>query len=118
MTDFLLSLLVGAVTGVLSAFGVGGGSLLLIWMTSFSGIPQSTAQGINLLYFLPAAGASLPAHFKNGHIEKAALLPAITAGLAGTALAAWAATGLDVDLLHKCFGFFLLAVGIRELFRH
>ena len=54
---------------------------------------------------------------KNGYIEKAALAPAILAGLAGTALAAWAATAMDVDLLRKCFGAFLLVIGVRELFR-
>ena len=117
MTDWLIAALAGAVTGVLSGFGVGGGSLLLIYMTSFAGVPQNLAQGINLLYFLPAAAASLPAHVKNGYLEKAALLPAVAAGLAGTALAAWAATALDVELLRKCFGGFLLVVGLRELFR-
>ena len=41
---------------------------------------------------------------------------AALAGLAGTALAAWLATGLDVELLRRCFGGFLLVVGLRELF--
>lgn len=117
MTDWLVPMLAGAVTGVLSGFGIGGGSLLLIYMTNFAGVAQNTAQGINLLYFLPAAASSLPSHAKNGFIEKAALLPAIAAGLAGTALAAWAATGLDVELLRKCFGVYLLVIGLRELFR-
>jgi len=117
MTDWLVPALAGAVTGILSGFGVGGGSLLLIYMTSFAGVPQNLAQGINLLYFLPTAAAALPAHVKNGYVEKAALLPAIAAGLAATALAAWAATSLDVELLRKCFGLFLLVIGLRELFR-
>lgn len=84
-----ISLLAGAVTGVLSGFGIGGGTLLLIYMTAFAGVPQNLAQGVNLLYFLPTAA---------------------------TALAAWAATGLDVELLHRCFGGFLIVVGLRELF--
>lgn len=117
MMDALTAALAGAVTGVLSGFGIGGGSLLLIYMTNFAGVEQNLAQGINLLYFLPTAATSLPAHAKNGYIEKAALLPAILAGLAGTALAAWAATGMGVDLLRKCFGVFLLLIGARELFR-
>ena len=117
MTGWLIAVLAGAVTGILSGFGVGGGSLLLIYMTSFADVPQNLAQGINLLYFLPTAAAALPAHFKNGCVEKTALLPAILAGLAGTALAAWAATSLDVELLRKCFGGFLLIIGLRELFR-
>ena len=45
-----ISLLAGAVTGVLSGFGIGGGTLLLIYMTAFAGVPQNLAQGVNLLY--------------------------------------------------------------------
>ena len=117
MLDWLVAALVGAATGVLSGLGVGGGSLLLIYMTSFTGLAQPQAQGINLLYFLPTAAAALPAHFKNGCVEKRALLPAISAGLACSALTAWAATALDVELLRRCFGGFLILTGLRELFR-
>ena len=117
MTDWLIAVLAGAVTGVLSAFGVGGGSLLLIYMTGFAGLAQDLAQGINLVYFLPTAAAALPAHFRNGCVEKKVLLPAICAGLVCSALAAWAATALDVGLLRKCFGGFLIVIGLRELLR-
>ena len=67
---WLIPALAGAVTGVLSGFGVGGGTLLLIYMTAFAGVPQNLAQGVNLLYFLPTAATALPAHVKNGYIEK------------------------------------------------
>ncbi len=117
MKDWLIAALAGAATGVLSGFGVGGGSLLLIYMTSFAGVPQTLAQGVNLLYFLPAAATALPAHLKNGYVEKKALLPAIAAGLVCSALAAWAATALDVEVLRKCFGGFLILIGLRELFQ-
>lgn len=117
MNNFLPAFLAGTVTGVLSGFGIGGGSLLLIYMTSFAGLEQNLAQGINLLYFLPTASTALPAHIKNGYVDKKAALPAIFAGLAGTALSAWAATAMDTELLRKCFGIFLLYIGLRELFR-
>ena len=117
MKDWLIAALAGAATGVLSGFGVGGGSLLLIYMTSFAGVPQTLAQGVNLLYFLPTAATALPAHFKNGFVEKKALLPAIAAGLACSALTAWVATALDVEILRKCFGGFLILIGLRELFK-
>ncbi|HIY73378.1 TSUP family transporter [Intestinimonas butyriciproducens] len=115
--SWLIALLVGVATGVLSGFGVGGGTLLLLYLTAFAGVEQHLAQGINLVYFLPAAAAALPAHFKNGYVAKDAALPAILAGLAAAGLCAWASTGLDTDLLRRCFGGFLLAVGLRELFR-
>lgn len=116
MNDWVLPLAVGAVTGVLSGFGVGGGTLLLVYMTAFAGLPQPLAQGINLVYFLPAGAMALPAHLKNGFVEKRALLPAIGAGLLFAALGAWAATGMEMDLLRKCFGGFLILVGLKELF--
>jgi len=116
MKEWLLPLAVGAATGVLSGFGVGGGTLLLVYMTAFAGVDQRLAQGINLLYFLPAGLMALPAHIKNSCIEKKALAPAIGAGLLCAALAAWAATAAEVELLRKCFGGFLVLVGITELF--
>ena len=115
MTAWLLALLAGGVTGVLSAFGIGGGSLLLIYLTSCAALDQHQAQGINLLYFLPAAAAALPTHHKNGLLEKKAILPAILAGLAAAAVAAWISTGLETQLLRKLFGVFLLYVGVTQL---
>ena len=49
MTDWLLPALAGFGTGILSAWGVGGGTLLLLLMTLFLGVDQTQAQGINLL---------------------------------------------------------------------
>lgn len=115
--SFFIALLAGLATGVLSGFGVGGGTLLLIYMTSLAHVEQNAAQGINLLYFLPAAASALFYHRKNGYLKKEAARPAILWGLAGAALAAWLATALDVAVLRKCFGVFLLFVGFHELFR-
>ncbi len=115
--SFFIALLAGLATGVLSGFGIGGGTLLLIYMTSFAHVEQNMAQGINLLYFLPTAASALFYHKKNGYLKKEAARPAILWGLAGTALAAWLATALDVAVLRKCFGVFLLFVGFHELFR-
>ena len=98
MSEWLFPLLAGAVTGVLSGFGVGGGTLLLVYMTVFAGLDQHLAQ------------------LKNGYVAKPVLLPAIGAGLALAALAAWAATALDVEVLRKCFGAFLIIAGAMELF--
>ena len=117
MSGWLPALLAGTATGILSGFGVGGGSLLLIYMTGFADLEQTLAQGINLLYFLPTAGAALPHHFKNGFVDKQTALPAILVGLAATGTTAWIATSLETQLLRKCFGLFLLYIGFRELFR-
>jgi len=117
LSTSLLGFFVGILTGILSGFGVGGGSLLLIYLTAFAGIPQPEAQGINLIYFLPAALAALPSHFKNDFVDKKVALPAILAGLVCSAAAALLSNRLDVALLRKLFGVFLLIIGLIELFR-
>lgn len=117
MAAWLVPLLAGTLTGILSAFGIGGGSLLLIYLTAFASLDQHQAQGINLLYFLPAAAAALPSHRKNGLLEKQVILPAVLAGLAAAGLAAWVSNGLETGLLRKLFGLFLLYVGLSQLFR-
>lgn len=115
VTQWLLALAVGAGTGVLSGFGVGGGTLLLVYLSAFAGVDQRLAQGINLLYFLPAAVLALISHGKNGFLERSALLPAIGAGLLFAGLGAWTATALDTALLRRLFGGFLLLTGIGQL---
>ena len=110
------ALAAGFLTGILSGFGVGGGTLLLVYMTAVAGLDQRLAQGINLLYFLPAALMALPSHVKNGYVERPALVPAIAAGLACAGVTAWVATGLEVGVLRRLFGGFLVLVGLWELF--
>ena len=51
MTAWLIPMAAGFGTGILSAWGVGGGTLLLLIMTLFLGVDPSTARAINLLYF-------------------------------------------------------------------
>ena len=114
MNDWIGPLLAGAATGILSGFGAGGGTLLLVYMTAFAGVEQRAARGINLIYFIPAALLALPHHVRNGYIEKEALLPAISTGLACAGLAAWFSTGMDADLLRRCFGVFLIVIGLWE----
>ena len=114
MTEFLIPLLAGTAAGILSGMGAGGGTILLVYMTAVAGLDQPLAQGINLLYFIPAALLALPAHRKNGYIQSRALFPAISAGLICAALSAWIATGLETAMLRKLFGGFLLFIGLRE----
>ena len=102
---------------MLSGFGVGGGTLLLIWLTAFAGLGQTEAQGINLVYFLPCAALALVSHFKNGLVDKGALIPAAVAGALCAPLMALCATALDTLWLRRAFGVFLLLVGASELLR-
>ena len=116
MTAWLLPLAVGFATGILSAWGVGGGTLLLLCMTLLLGVDQRTAQTINLLYFLPTAAMALVQHRKNGLLDAPVLGGAIPWGLPAAALGALLATAADVAALKKPFGGFLLVAGLYTVF--
>ena len=47
----MIAALVGTVCGVFSGLGIGGGSILMVWLTGIASMDQIMAQGINLLYF-------------------------------------------------------------------
>ena len=117
MMQWIIPVLAGFGTGILSAWGVGGGTLLLLIMTLFLGVDQTTAQGINLLYFLPTAGMGLLSHRKNGLLDKQVIRRAVPVGLPAAAVAAWLANAVDVTILRKPFGVFLLFVGMTTLWQ-
>ena len=58
LTSLPVSLLVGTVLGFLSGLGIGGGSLLILWLTMVLDMEQSAARFVNLLFFLPSASVS------------------------------------------------------------
>lgn len=70
MITWPISLLVGVVTSVLSGFGIGGGTLLLIHMTIFAGVPQNLAQDVNLPHLLSTTTTTLSAHIGDGYIDR------------------------------------------------
>ena len=112
----MTALLVGAVLGLLSGLGVGGGSLLIVWLLFAVNMPPAAARTVNLMFFLAAAlSASLLRLFRR-KLRLKPLLPGIVTGGLAAALTSLLGAGMDAALLKKAFGLLLLAVGLRELF--
>lgn len=111
MVKWLVPFLAAAATGALSGWGVGGGTLLLVVMTLFLGVGHRDAQVINLLFFLPTAGISLFFHRKNGYLDKKTWMEAAPVGVAAAFAGAMVSVLVDVSLLRKPFGAFLLYGG-------
>ncbi len=111
-----LAIAVGLITGVISGFGIGGGSLLIVYLTTFAAVEQYAAGGINLLYFLCCAPTALISHIRNRRVEWEAVIWCSVAGVITSAVAAFVASGMDTSLLRRAFGVLLLYIGFRELF--
>ena len=117
MSQALLAALCGLATGVLSAWGVGGGTLLLLCMTLLLGVEQRQAQVINLLFFLPTAAAGLFFHRKNGYLDGKVWLRTAPAAAAAALAASLLAARVDTQALRPFFGLFLLWAGISMLWK-
>lgn len=110
-----MKILIGTVLGFLSGLGIGGGSLLILWLTLVMGVDQATARGINLLFFLPPATIAACFRWKQGVLDFRKLFPAMIAGAAGAAMFSVLGGSLDVTLLKRAFGILLLTTGLREV---
>ena len=103
-------------TGIFASLGVGGGMILIIYLTVFAGFDQLAAQGINLVYFIPIAALSVILHSRNHLIEWKKIIPSIRAGIVFAALGTFAAKYIGSPGLKKIFAVFILLIGIKELF--
>ena len=109
-------IIVGTVLGFLSGLGVGGGSLLILWLTLIVNVPQEVARNINLMFFLPTAVISSLFRWKKGKLELKKVLPAMLGGVVAAILFTWLSGHISSDGLQAPFGILLLITGARELF--
>lgn len=111
-----LTVPVAIVLGFLAGLGVGGGSLLMLWLTIAVEMAYADARIINLLFFLPTALIATLFHRKQGSVEIKKILPAIIWGSIAAALFSLIGQYADTALLKKIFGGLLLLTGLKELF--
>ena len=116
VNNFLFSTVIGSALGFLAGLGVGGGSLLMLWLTAVIGMEYPQARTINLLFFLPCAFISTLFRWKQGTIELRSVIPAIVTGCICAVLGTWLGNRIHLELLKKLFGALLLFTGVRELF--
>lgn len=111
----LISMLSAFLIAALSGMGVGGGGLFVIYLSLFTDTPQLIAQGMNLLFFLFSAGASITVHIQKRHIYFTAVGIMAGAGILGSLLGSYTAGLVNQGLLRKIFGVMLIISGILSL---
>lgn len=114
--NFWIASLVGLGSAILASLGLGGGSVLLIYLTVIAGMNQMAAQGINLIFFIPIAIVALIIHIKNKLIDIKTALWSALFGIAGVFGGYFLARFLGDQLLGKAFAVLLFLFGLSELF--
>jgi uncharacterized membrane protein YfcA len=104
--------LAGATAGLL---GVGGGIMIIPFLTLVAGVSQHQAEATSLLVILPTAIVATIVLRRKGIGDAALALRFGTLGAAGGVLGALAALALPAHVLRLVFALFLAAVAVRLL---
>ena len=111
--DMMAALFMGALSGM----GIGGGGLLVIYLTLIRGAEQINAQGINLYFFVFASIAALFIHCRKRRIDYSLVLLLSALGMPVSLLGSLLASVTDPYLLRKIFGIMLIIAGGISLVR-
>ena len=95
---------------------MGGGTILILLLSIFLGLNQHTAQAANLVFFIPTAVTSVFIGIKNKNINIKESWIVLVAGIIGTIISAKLSSKMNVELLRKMFGIFLLIIAIYEIY--
>lgn len=112
----IIALLAGLFSGTLGAMGLGGGSVLIIYLSLFTETEQLTAQGINLLFFIPTAIVAVIIFGIKKQIKWRTNIKITLWGLAGTFSGLVLTSFLGSETTGKIFGGMLIILGIKEIF--
>ena len=109
-------IIAGVLSGVLGAMGFGGGGILILYLSLYRNLPQLTAQGINLIFFIPSALLAVLMHSKNHLIEWKTAVKYILFGLIGVGIGFILLKFVNENVVRKLFSVLLIYMGIKELF--
>ncbi len=111
------ALLAGLFSGILGSMGLGGGGILIIYLSLFTKTPQLTAQGINLLFFIPIGILSVIIYTVKKQIKWKTTIKIAIFGIVGAILGIFLADFLGGDITRKIFGGLLIIMGVLEIFK-
>ena len=110
------ALFAGLFSGIIGGMGLGGGAVLIIYLTVFKDTPQLKAQGINLLFFIPIATVAVIIYAAKKQIKWKTTLPIVAGGIIGAVAGFLFTDFIGAGLISKMFGGFLIIFGLKEIF--
>ena len=111
MSAFLISLIIATLSGM----GVGGGGLLVIYLTLIENVDQLIAQGANLCFFVATASSSTIYNSFKKKIEWKTTFVLSVAGIIFSLFGVWIAGKINPHFLRKMFGLMLSVSGSLSL---
>lgn len=108
-------IIAGALGGIVGGMGMGGGTLTIPILTLFLSYEQLSAQGVNLIAFLPMSIIALGIHIKNHLVAFKQTWGLAVIGCIFSLIGALVANHISNVVLKKLFALFLIGLGIWQL---
>ena len=114
--NYVVPIFAGFLSGLIGSMGFGGGGVLIIYLAIFTNTPQITAQGTNLIFFIPCAILAAVIYFLKKQIKFKFIFPVIAGGITGSIIASNFLTFFKSEQLSYMFGVFLISIGLYSIF--
>ena len=79
-------IIIGIVSGMVAALGMGGGTILILLLGIFTELKQHIIQGSNLIFFIPTSIVAIIMNVKNKTINYKNALVIIVSGIIGAVI--------------------------------
>ncbi len=107
--------IIGILSGIVSALGMGGGTILILLLGILTNLEQHLVQGTNLIVFIPVSIIAILINIKNKKIDYKISFQIIIFGMIGAFIGSMLAFKFNNRILKKFFGIFLLIIGFLEI---
>lgn len=114
----MIEIVIGIISGFVSAMGMGGGTILILCLTLFLGYEQHIAQASNLVFFIPTSLVAIYMNLKNKMIDYTLAMTVAIPGVLGAILGSFLSIQMDSTVLRKCFGAFLGMIALHEIYSY
>ena len=118
LPEIIILIVIGLLAGLTgSAFGLGGGIIIVPALVFFMGFSQHQAQGTSLgVLVFPVALLGAYNYYKAGYINANFVVVLALAFVVGSYLGSLMSISIPEKLLKKLFGFFILLVSLKMIF--
>ena len=114
----MLEIVIGILSGIISAMGMGGGTILILLLVYTMQIEQHVAQASNLIFFIPTAIIAIIINREQNLLDLKTGLIVGGTGIVGAVIGSIISKNINDNILKKIFGIFLAIIVIYEIFSY